>query len=131
MNEVIRPIHLQRVTTCPEAARSAWLWKLLSGKNQNNVLPLIAQRHSIGERVFRYDPIQIEAQGFIDIRSRNVKRLVPEGFYHQAELRLGPLARNFGDETDDPRHVFLYPRSVARQTVACACTKHSGVREVW
>src|SRR5437016_789945 len=49
-----------------EPADSPRLGKLLPGKDENYIAPLVAQRHTIGEGTFSNAPPQIHSQRFIN-----------------------------------------------------------------
>jgi hypothetical protein len=75
----------------PQAPHGSGFRKLLSGKDKNDVLSLITKRHAVGKRIPARDPDDVNTQGFIDPRSRDIKRFVAESFNHALQLWLAML----------------------------------------
>ena len=104
MHEVRWPSGFKGMPPLLQAARSSGLGVLFPGKYQSSVFVLIPQWHSGGKRIFPRGPPHIDSQGFINPGSGLIERLMAKRSNHPEQLLLGPLARHFGNQTNDPWH---------------------------
>src|SRR5271157_4014567 len=90
--------------TLLETLGSSRLGVLFPRKGKYDIPAFVADRHSIREGTLLCHPPRIHPQGFINPGSRHVERFMAKGLDHSMQLRLGPLARQFGKKPDDSWH---------------------------
>src|SRR5579862_7266010 len=105
MHKIRRAILPDRVPALPELAPDFGVGKLLSGKDESDILSFVSNGHCIRKRIFYGCPPDIHPQGFIHPRASVIKRLVANGLNHPQHLRLGPFTRHVCNKTDDSWHI--------------------------
>src|SRR6267142_7164896 len=93
MNQIRRTLRFALVSPFFESLRGARFSVLLARKNQNDITPLISQRHPVGERILTSGPANVHTEPFIAPFAAHVKGLVTHCPEHRLELCFRPLAR--------------------------------------
>ena len=104
MDEIRGLVFFEFMSSLLESASGSRLGVFLTREDENDIPILIAERHSIAERVLPRNPPRIYPQRLVNPRSRPVKGLVIKRCDHLQQLRLRLFAWHFGDESNDPRH---------------------------
>src|SRR5205814_5991509 len=78
-------------------------------KDENGISAFVRDRHAIGERTFPNRPSHVHTQRLVNPRASVVLRIEAERVDHAPQLRLGLLARQPGQKTDDTWHSLTYP----------------------
>ena len=104
MDEIRGLVFFEFMSSLLESASGSRLGVFLTREDENDIPILIAERHSIAERVLPRNPPRIYPQRLVNPGSRPVKGLVIKRCDHLQQLRLRLFAWHFGDESNDPRH---------------------------
>src|ERR1700722_8008830 len=105
MNQIRGTLRLKVMTSIPEVLGRAGLRIFLSGKDENNVAPLVLDRHSIRKGILACRPTYVDPSGLVNPGPGHIKRLVAEDLEHTQQLRLSPFAGLTGDETKNSGHL--------------------------
>src|SRR5437016_2900621 len=104
VDEIRRPLRLERMPPLFEAVCDPWFRVFLSGKGKNDIPAFVREWHTVGERVLPRCPSDVYPHAAINPRPRFVERLVAQRLDHPLQLGLSAFARHFGNQTNDPWH---------------------------